>query len=1090
MDRNGKHGRDSARNQNTEAETKRPTPGKVTRTSKLPAPTSSAVQRRAAASDARRAAQSPEAVRQTAARGVSGSGGRLPHHELIQQSFGHAHDLSNVQAHVGGQAAAASADIGAQAYATGERIAFRDTPDLHTAAHEAAHVVQQRAGVSLSSGVGQAGDAYERHADAVADRVVRGESAAPLLEPGTGAGGSNTVQRLDVWYAANPEHEKLEVRAGELTALGEGNDAATKYIHWPDTDTSGVTLGKGYDIGGRSAEAVIADLIDAGMSDSQARKIAAGAGLTGQEAKAFVIENKDDIGEIDVVVQHTLLGMKLEEYTERARETATSTEASDNNRNAAGQEREKGDTAGTYVMSDVEWDSLHPAMVEFLTDLIYQGGYYGWDRVAKINTGLKANHDNHLEQFKAVRELFSGDYMDAYAERIGESDGRSGASEKFYGQTVDLEGEYRRNQIRLAYLNHIISALESGREVRVLRGGDGNGTGEREQPEVSQGLPEVSQGGGGNGMGGDSAMTSPASLSAPEVEVSGPEQLGPRLASPPQSDTVQAHKYTMPWGENLGKLASRFGVSIAALKQASGENSTGDLEQPEQSNGLLEVSQGGGENETGGDSTVASPASLSAPEAEVTGSEQPGPRLETPSQSDTAQAHQYVVQWGENLSILAAKFGVSITALKQANADKLHNWDGVEGFFAGASITIPDVATTESARLQAHQYVVQWGENLGILASKFGVSITALKQANTDKLHNWDGVEGFLAGATISIPGMAASEPAAHAPETAAPAVSTPSVTRTPTDRAVPTNPTSATARSAAPDVRTAEIQASVGAGGVNKARDVRIVQRNLIHLGYLDDNVEADIPRHADPEMVIIRLPETILAIRQYQEFGLGYSPDGLIRVGTGTWRNMRARLEMIQGVSEHQIETQPISPVLSTSQWISQFVSLEGDSDGRGLREEEKSYNGKPNKWCCWDAAQAMVKQAGGQLTHEVSSRLPTLLQQNGEARVLGKQAELGVKYIDKQLLAGKPTMLGVDNGAVESYNADKTTEHFIVIVGKIVENGEVYYRYFDPGTHYGLKGYSENNRLHLGTDYLLSGKDYSGTRDYRMSQVRQNS
>ncbi|WP_233104110.1 DUF4157 domain-containing protein [Haliangium ochraceum] len=142
---------------------------------------------------------------------MSGSGGRLPHHELIQQSFGHAHDLSNVQAHVGGQAAAASADIGAQAYATGERIAFRDTPDLHTAAHEAAHVVQQRAGVSLSSGVGQAGDAYERHADAVADRVVRGESAAPLLEPGTGAGGSNTVQRLDVWYAANPEHEKLEV---------------------------------------------------------------------------------------------------------------------------------------------------------------------------------------------------------------------------------------------------------------------------------------------------------------------------------------------------------------------------------------------------------------------------------------------------------------------------------------------------------------------------------------------------------------------------------------------------------------------------------------------------------------------------------------------------------------------------------------------------------------------------------------------------------------------------------------------------------------------------------------------------------------
>jgi Domain of unknown function (DUF4157) len=52
--------------------------------------------------------------------------------------------------------------MGATAYATGDRIAFAGAPDLHTTAHEAAHVVQQRAGVSLPGGVGQAGDAYER----------------------------------------------------------------------------------------------------------------------------------------------------------------------------------------------------------------------------------------------------------------------------------------------------------------------------------------------------------------------------------------------------------------------------------------------------------------------------------------------------------------------------------------------------------------------------------------------------------------------------------------------------------------------------------------------------------------------------------------------------------------------------------------------------------------------------------------------------------------------------------------------------------------------------------------------------------------
>jgi hypothetical protein len=67
--------------------------------------------------------------------------------------------------------------MGAEAYATGSSVAFTGAPDLHTAAHEAAHVVQQRGGVQLKGGVGEANDPYERHADAVADQVVQGKSA-------------------------------------------------------------------------------------------------------------------------------------------------------------------------------------------------------------------------------------------------------------------------------------------------------------------------------------------------------------------------------------------------------------------------------------------------------------------------------------------------------------------------------------------------------------------------------------------------------------------------------------------------------------------------------------------------------------------------------------------------------------------------------------------------------------------------------------------------------------------------------------------------------------------------------------------------
>lgn len=137
-------------------------------------------------------------VQGVAAAGVEAGAGRLPHLAAIQRSFGR-HDVSGVGSHVGGPARKANEALGSEAYATGNSVAFRDQPDLHTAAHEAAHIVQQRQGVSLKGGVGQAGDPYEQHADAVADQVVQGRSAEALLSQGPGgapAGAQPSVQRL------------------------------------------------------------------------------------------------------------------------------------------------------------------------------------------------------------------------------------------------------------------------------------------------------------------------------------------------------------------------------------------------------------------------------------------------------------------------------------------------------------------------------------------------------------------------------------------------------------------------------------------------------------------------------------------------------------------------------------------------------------------------------------------------------------------------------------------------------------------------------------------------------------------------------
>lgn len=116
-------------------------------------------------------------VHDAAARGTASATTSLPHADKLQAAFGE-HDLSHIKAHVGGSTAA---EMGASAYASGSHVVFDRAPDLHTAAHEVAHVVQQARGVNLYGGVGEAGDQYEQQADAIADRVVAGQSAADLL---------------------------------------------------------------------------------------------------------------------------------------------------------------------------------------------------------------------------------------------------------------------------------------------------------------------------------------------------------------------------------------------------------------------------------------------------------------------------------------------------------------------------------------------------------------------------------------------------------------------------------------------------------------------------------------------------------------------------------------------------------------------------------------------------------------------------------------------------------------------------------------------------------------------------------------------
>ena len=105
-------------------------------------------------------------------------------------------------------------------------------PDLYTQAHEAAHGVQQAisgSGLQLKGGIGEAGDQYEQHADAVAEKVIRGESAESLLDEVAGGptkvsagavSGDAPVQMMRLVYIGAGPRTTSHVRA-EIDFLEE-----------------------------------------------------------------------------------------------------------------------------------------------------------------------------------------------------------------------------------------------------------------------------------------------------------------------------------------------------------------------------------------------------------------------------------------------------------------------------------------------------------------------------------------------------------------------------------------------------------------------------------------------------------------------------------------------------------------------------------------------------------------------------------------------------------------------------------------------------------------------------------------------------
>jgi Domain of unknown function (DUF4157) len=238
-------------------------------------------------------------LQSVAARGIDSPTTALPHADRIQASFG-GHDVSQIQAHVGGSTAS---EMGANAYASGQHVVFDRQPDLHTAAHEAAHVVQQARGVNLYGGVGEAGDQYEQQADAVADRVVAGQSAADLLgAPGAGATGATaapgaavqldkgTAKPADATDADRQKaHGHAEIDSG--SGMGSAIELATRKMYSATHHIEKIKKDGAKDDGGRFK---VMDMMRQHAKDVQSELVNLELFLSGFETKFTGDKEKDN----------------------------------------------------------------------------------------------------------------------------------------------------------------------------------------------------------------------------------------------------------------------------------------------------------------------------------------------------------------------------------------------------------------------------------------------------------------------------------------------------------------------------------------------------------------------------------------------------------------------------------------------------------------------------------------------------------------------------------------------------------------------------------------------------------------------------
>lgn len=165
-----------------------------------------------------------------------------------------------------------------------------------------------------------------------------------------------------------------EPKKGLLTFRAEGNDLKSsrdysRKIHWPGNSSSckknnsGVTIGRGFDLGDRTKISALMTLKKAGIENEKAEKISDGAKLKGCAAYNFVLKNRDSISEITEQQQLSLFISTYEELrkdVERICKNNTVIRTYHPNPN---------------ISPTLAWDNIPDKIKDILIDLRYRGDY-------------------------------------------------------------------------------------------------------------------------------------------------------------------------------------------------------------------------------------------------------------------------------------------------------------------------------------------------------------------------------------------------------------------------------------------------------------------------------------------------------------------------------------------------------------------------------------------------------------------------------------------------------------------------------------------------------------------------------------------